>query len=899
MAQKKNSKPVLAFAGLTVFSLWLLSVAPNGWTLLLIALMYVALIGYFLSESQSKKQEKRVTARYVPPAANASSEKDRTRARSSAQATTTKSDGVRAHSSGNTPASNRSTPKSSEMTEDQFVTFVTGDRDGSAPRFTIDSPNGEPRKAAAASSAAECWLPDGKSAKVGRYVIPGGLIYVGAGLKAASAVGVEPSLVNPALPIGSRDDYTVHQLDYFPMYAKASNDARAAYLNWLANGRRDPNADIGYVFLYFYGLERRAFIDARTDPVAESEIPRLCEEVRGLLSVYSRHQSFSPRARRFIDFFETAALGDRLYGQVPSGFERDTETSFIQRLALSQAVRDNQPVPAPWLLSWYLSDRQFQKPAAVFRCRAQFEALFAAELPVMFPKGIADRFKPEKAARLLLEYTPVYPGLESKRIPVAKPEFDIPDFTSSTGRIPPLLDAFGRHVGEQLDAYTRFIGRNPDKADSVEASLLLPVALWPEATREYFTQKATGLRGGNPVLEAVPLSSMLSPMELPEKFERPLYLSIIDRLTASFGVGVEPDPRFGNPVPARDASAVLFHIRGKPAPEPTAAYRKRAAEVWFYSAIARADGVGSAAEVLQADAFIGRMKEQAEPEQTRLRALLRFYLAQPMSMAGIKKRGEVLEEADRARVASELVLMCKADGGLTNVANLRVLEKLFEALGQDTQGLYSMAHAGAVHAQPAESAGNKQGARKSGAQTASGGATSGFSLDMQKIAKLREETAQVGEFLGAIFQEPQAESIPATVASTAALAAVPVEPAITVPDVAPVTSAAASAHGPSTADGVAGLGDTPIATAPPLAADAADAGVMGLDAKHSSLVRMLLAQSQWSRSDVAQLCRERGLMPDGAIERINDAAFDKFDDSLLDGDDPIEINEDLKREILS
>ena len=40
-------------------------------------------------------------------------------------------------------------------------------------------------------------------------------------------------------------------MGYWPSYSSISPEARAAYLGWLSTGKSDPQADIGYVFLYF------------------------------------------------------------------------------------------------------------------------------------------------------------------------------------------------------------------------------------------------------------------------------------------------------------------------------------------------------------------------------------------------------------------------------------------------------------------------------------------------------------------------------------------------------------------------------------------------------------------------------------------------------------------------
>jgi hypothetical protein len=46
------------------------------------------------------------------------------------------------------------------------------------------------------------------------------------------------------------------------------------------------------------------------------------------------------------------------------------------------------------------------------------------------------------------------------------------------------------------------------------------------------------------------------------------------------------------------------------------------------------------------------------------------------------------------------------------------------------------------------------------------------------------------------------------------------------------------------------------------------------------------------------LAQDRGILLDGALERINEASFDKHDQPFSEGDDPVEINQEVVREIL-
>ena len=80
-----------------------------------------------------------------------------------------------------------------------------------------------------------------------------------------------------------------------------------------------------------------------------------------------------------------------------------------------------------------------------------------------------------------------------------------------------------------------------------------------------------------------------------------------------------------------------------------------------------------------------------------------------------------------------------------------------------------------------------------------------------------------------------------------------------------------------------------------------DLGFAGslLDNEHNQLVQMLAKSPRWPRSEFNRIASNLGLMPAGAIETINEGAFNCCDEPLLEGDDPIEVNEDALKEMLS
>ena len=104
------------------------------------------------------------------------------------------------------------------------------------------------------------WIPPGSSVTIGPWTVPG-MVYVGSGLRAPTGQ-VEPALIDPSLPVDiRRPDWDGRGLDYWPSYDTVPPASRAAYLAWHADGRRHPTVPLGYVFLYFYGLERRVLVD--------------------------------------------------------------------------------------------------------------------------------------------------------------------------------------------------------------------------------------------------------------------------------------------------------------------------------------------------------------------------------------------------------------------------------------------------------------------------------------------------------------------------------------------------------------------------------------------------------------------------------------------------------------
>lgn len=685
------------------------------------------------------------------------------------------------------------------------------------------------------------WIKPGEPITVAGLTLPGGMLYVGDRIKRAKFS--EPSLIDLSLKVAvTTVSPSVMQDAYWPWYAEITSLDRRCYLQWLADGRSEPTANIGYVFLFFYGLERRALIDAKKDVTAQQELPAIEQEVRRLLGVYGYDNAFRGYALRFLDHLALTRDLSKLHESEP-----DTSPNFSGelplsiRIALGQMAVARQPLNAHWALAWALTDPNISRKTAVKRCKDLFSIVFKEEFDKRYRKGIT---LPNNKTRLFAFYRPASNGLSQQKIDVG----DLPDITATSVTRNKLQAVVDQCVA-LLDPYSRYLGRNPHKEGAFEASLLLPPSLWSADA-----QTALGL------LRA-------------EVGEQPLILSLADLLARftcegvnrdqlcafagtleSLHVGFEPDVLSGAKTPRPGDSIVLFAL-GENEGDLRAddAFHAAVVTLDLASAVAAADGEASSEGAQLLTTHIDSWTQLSKAQRRRLKARLGLQLLQPPTLASLKKKLEPLGRESKGKLAGFLAHLAQVDGVVTP-QEVKLLERVYKVLGLDPQSLYSDLHAAASAAPkgvPAFAlAGTPDPATHATQAVVAGGTTnSDFSLDMSKITQLQRETAEVSALLANVFVDDG-----------------PIEPVV---DQAPE----------------------------PADAGGSDATLYDLDIDHSAFLRLLVSRSEWSRAELEDVASDMDLMLDGALERINDMAFDRFDMPISEGDDPIEINPDVLEEL--
>jgi tellurite resistance protein len=669
--------------------------------------------------------------------------------------------------------------------------------------------------------------------------VRGGLLYVGTGMPDAAGLGVEPALIDPTLPVDLRNpDWQGESMGYWPCYADISPRARAAYLAWVADGRTNPNAYIGYVFLYFYGLERRLLAGIPHLDDSTAEFAALVSEVRRLLQIYHGNGSFRGYAEGLLDavaLLDPTVRHDRAAPRT-TGWRHELPMEL--KIGLAQLAVAGRPVPADWALAWYSHHPETYLRTPAVRCANEFLELFTKRYRGQFGDGMV--VKPNKP-RLSVSYYAASRGFHGH---VELKNTALPDVSRLTGPITKLRDIVDGVTGD-LEAYSRHLGRNPDGASSPAAIALLPEgvthkpssetdALWSWAAQSIDSD----CRGVTPAQELI--SRWPTKTGKLAKADAVAVAQLLERC----GLGIEPDVRFGGNTPTPTSTIVLFRRAEHLVSAPGVEYAAALAIINLGILVAASDGTVSDPERRALRELGIDQLDLSEDELLRLDAHAALVLAKPPTPAVLRRRLESLPASRKAAVGRLLTAIAAADGQVTP-DEIRTLERLFITLGLDPGEVYGTLHAAVTSTDELTSA-RIPGARRPGrmipAPSAGPAGSAALTLDPERLARTRAESVLVAAELAEIFAEEE--------------------------------------------------------PAPPPPSPGRATAVGGLDPAHAQLFHWLVGQDAWSRDEFDALAAEAGLLPDGALEVLNEAAYDRTDEPLCEGSDPIEINQDIVKDML-
>lgn len=582
------------------------------------------------------------------------------------------------------------------------------------------------------------WVPAGVSTVVAGITITRGMIYVGSSLpKANRPYEKENCLVDPQLKVGRTGDPYGSTMGYWPSYSELTPEARRSYLEWLAGDRSNPTAPLGFAFLYFYGLERRAMLEGVT-----SDLPMIVTEVRRLLKIYGSSNSFNRYATELLATIElkSGEPSAHVLARVePNGFE----VPDAIKIALGIRVRDQRPIEAELMLRFALSHPETRVRTPPKRLPELFAELYAAEYQKRFPEGYV--LKPGRVKSLTKTYRACSGTFETE---VEVFGGAIPDIVHQAEPINTARTIFDK-CSDALDDYSRAVGRLPGLTPNLAAAAKLPDqlrrAIATKVADKAFERLEAMAKSGE--FTTVADVSSLVGIELGSSPNR-AKLREVSSTCAAFNLGVTFDPAFVPKTAVGEEKASVFVVQSTDLREPGGAFRDKQLSTMLGLIVGHADGHFHESE---RSAILKQVEEAADlsiDEKSRLVAEINLNAADPDRLDDWMKRLKDVSENTRVIVAAELVSIASADGDL-HPDEVRKIETIFKKMGLGSNALYHHLHNSAAFVR------GDMASEPPPVLTAEAPKATRTRIDISRLQSIRAETRATSNVLADIFSDAE------------------------------------------------------------------------------------------------------------------------------------------------
>ena len=322
----------------------------------------------------------------------------------------------------------------------------------------------------------------------------------------------------------------------------------------------------------------------------------------------------------------------------------------------------------------------------------------------------------------------------------------------------------------------------------------------------------------------------------PEKLTKRQLTETADSL-AWLGFGLAPDPRFALRSPKLGELAMIFDLGDAVnyLEDVSETYRDAFLNIASGAFVAHADGEISEPERETLLEIVRDTKSLRGHERRRLTADLEWMLAVAPDLAFLSRKLKRTGSDAGAAIRATLISAAHADG-VVRVKEVAAIEKIYNVLGLNPALAYSDLHAGEIRDSLVKVRSAKPAA--SGEAIRSENSTEEIELDSRQITHIHSETARASSVLGDVFGDAE--------------------------------------------------------TADPAEEEVRqEMLIRGLGPVHAAFVAEITRKDHWTENAFLDLCAQFSLLPSGALEDINEWAFEKFGDALLDEEDGFEINPDI------
>ena len=713
------------------------------------------------------------------------------------------------------------------------------------------------------------WISENESLVIQGRALNRGFYYYGGKLIMLIGFGTEPSMIDDTLPTkapsnNNSTSYRDTSLGYWPSYSSLSPACRGVYLDWLASERSDPNTPIGYIFIYFAGLERRIIEDRKTKKVSDSEFIAIFKEVARLNKVYSTQSSFNYYSLNFLEYM--TLVRPHLFYEDPDlkslipPYSKQSELRFKYELA--NTVASGYAIPAPLAWHWLILSGEYNFKTPAKRCENEFRKLFKLRYEQAYPNGFT--ISPNDT-KLKLTYHTSSRSIHRTWIDLG----DLPDPSVLKAPIKKLI-SIADQCNAELESYSRYLGKENTSKDDVAAILLLPKTLIQEIKPQVIEDFR---KWANNIIETK--QGLTSTRSLWAHLKEPLpnsltkkHNEILLNLAELSGFGLVPNMRHHQTRIKSDGNVVLFKNEQGNDFIVSSVFSQTALALRLGAMVATIDGYVDNHEVTVLRELINKNKDFSEIEKHSLEAYLTWHLNTPSNMSGLKAKLENLDEVHTTSISRFIISIALANGSV-EPSQIKQIEKLYNALGLDKSRVANDIHHLTTSLKKSSRIENMSSDSGSIDSNLNDQPTtkSNFNFDSQALALYENETEDAKAMLANIFSNDDEGNFDNSFDSNE-------------------DELEATAENPNKDH-----------TKSSLSATIMHSGLEGLDQPHSQLYFQLITQEAWTFEEVEALCAPLNLMIHGAIETINDWAFDRVDAPVIDEDDEILIDFEIVEEL--
>lgn len=652
----------------------------------------------------------------------------------------------------------------------------------------------------------------------------------------------EASAIDPNAPVGH--GWYAEDLPYWPSYANATPNQRAKYLDWLAGGKSDPTIEVGYVFIYFYGLERAVLFDG-VDPA-------LCaHEIHRLLAIYGPlSHSFAGYARRLLAFLYVSRL------------QYLSETDVVDVLGSLVTVEH----ALDGILAWYHDRGQPLPPHVAFGATRQLEEakggivlersfneffeLFTTRYQAKYGGGVA--LVAAKRPRNLT-YRPASASLVNT------------DLTLSLSNVLGRRAQFNQLVqiwNNCIEDLRRLSRKRAGQEGELTAEMweTLPTELkadidHPDTDRWADLVTSAPSVHGVHLLEYASLAPLVG-ISSGEKITAGQAKKIAERAEL-MGYGLEPDARLVGKGAAIDAPVALWAHRGELSVDAKTYVACRNLLTLLLQ-IATADGTADEQELDMVEKILEDTFALDDSMRKRLAALREVLLRMPSRGATIAKKIRENTKPKQVESVGLMLVDIAAVDGVLDLGEHKALKSIFRSLGLSNDFLDTAlirAHL-RVESREVQMVGGPSAAKGEPITR-----PAGVQLDRARIARLQAETAEVAKILADVLDGDEDEQQKDLISTQT--------PAVGRYDALAPRTAAGSASSQGALD--------------------------HLDERYRAMVALLCQKPEWSMAEAKALTKQHRLMPAAVIEAINEWAEEVHGDVLIEEGDGWMINPDVSQ----